>query len=67
PPYTDPYVRWCEREGQNYPVSPCSIIVARVMAVKRQIHSEDADRSRYKKTLDFSGVHSDDGPNVTIL
>lgn len=37
------------------------------MAVKRQIHSEDADRSRYKKALDFSGVHSDDGPNVTIL
>lgn len=41
--------------------------MARVMAVKRQIHSEDADRFGYKKTLDFSGVHSDDGPNVTIL
>ncbi len=43
------------------------MFVARVMAVKRRIHSEDADRTGYKKIPDFSGVHSDDGPNVTIL
>lgn len=46
---------------------PLFQFVARVMAVKRQIHSEDADRFGYKKTPDFSGVHRDDDPNGTIL
>ena len=36
------------------------------MAVKRQIHSEDADRSGYKKTLDFSKVYYRYKPDMSI-